>query len=404
MSALSVFIASGAVPGINVSLDWDSPLIINIAVGSGDSALSNFESFSLRSDGTSSGICLILSTFLIITASLNIFPINKLPYRLLFLVLFSITSTEAILGWAYPINLSNDSPQHSILQFPFLHTLILSVIITSTALHATLPKASDVGEKIFLVGILWIIGGVGWCFVSDEPLLYDGVLWAAMAASAGLAIVTSISHTMRHINLPKKPASSIPKEFSSTATTVCGLASVLMIFSAFALSLVGHHHVEMDFLVPISSIILLTTRKDLFLTDVYPIELAVVISVAWWFFRMIYLMFVDGYGSDRPVGFQESFGMFHTTSISYWVSPLPTWLVLANLAMGLAALPAVIFSIMRRKSESEEMMLFFAIMGLLPLIGSQANCIRFMGGFATVYGCWRCYDLGQQSSASNRMI
>jgi hypothetical protein len=283
---------------------------------------------------------------------------------------------------------------------------MLSFITTLTALNSTQSKASDTSEKTFVFSILWVFGGLGWCLANDQVLLHDGVLWAGLASSASLAFVTSMVQSFRHIpNFKKSGSSAIPNEFSSSVTTVCGLASVVTIFSAFALSLIAHTPVEMDFLVPLSTIILLTTRKDLFIHDVYPAELSVIVSILWWLGRMIYLVFIHGYGVDHPpVGFQESFGMFHTASISLWSSELPTWLVIANVFMGIIPLPSVILSFLKRKDESEEILLFFSLMGLVSLIGSQANCVRFIGGFSTVYGCWRSYEMSQRSATSNRII
>jgi hypothetical protein len=121
---------------------------------------------------------------------------------------------------------------------------------------------------------------------------------------------------------------------------------------------------------------------------------------------MVYCIFIDGFGSLEPrtEDFQESFGMFHNAPISFWSSSLPTWLIIVNFIEGLVPLPAVILSAMKRKNESEELVFVLAVLSLLPLVGSHANCIRFIGGVSTVYASWRCYEIGQKHSLSERII
>jgi hypothetical protein len=399
-----LLIASGVISTLEIiTIDWNSPTIITFAmIGRKPSSV---EAMGLHTDSTSSSICFLLSCFLILTATFNIFPIKKIHYRLLFLCLFSLTTTEALLGWAYPLNLSSDSPEHGFLDFPFIHTLVLVVIATSTGLHSTLAKESETGEKIFLLMIVWIIGGLAWSSIAEQGELFDGVLWSTIAVSTSLAVVTSVAHLLRYLSGSKNNSAALATYSTPTATTICALGSILTIVAAILLSTMGHHHVEQDFLVPLASFALMTTKADLLFDDVHPAELSAVVSITWWLLRALYLIFIHGYGQDAfAEGFEDSYGLFHNASISIWTSTLPKWLIASNLILALLPIPAVVLSLIKRKNESDELMFALAIFCVLSLIGSHANSIRFLGGIATVYASWRCYDIGSRSAASSRFI
>lgn len=208
----------------------------------------------------SSGICMILSILLVILATVNIFPVKRPLNRLLFLIIFSFTATEALLGWSYPLSLSNDSPKHNVFQFPFIHTFFLVILTTSAALHSTLPRTTDLAEKIYFAVIAWVVMGLIWCIVFDLREQIDGIFWSCILTSSLIAISTRIAQVLRHVRSTVKNTRN-----SSPSTTVCGLCAVVSVLSAIGLSLLGHHQVSIDFLVPISSSIFLTTRRDLFI-------------------------------------------------------------------------------------------------------------------------------------------
>lgn len=383
--AMCTLIATGSAGFFTVSIDEASPTYFVLTP--------TYTIADLADDSRNSGICFIISIFLILAATLNIFPVKSMMYRMLFLVSFSYTSSQALLGWSYPLSISVDSSNHNIFHFPFVHTFVLVVMTTSTGLHSTLPNDSDLGESIFLVVLAWVVGGMVWCILLDLHEELDGVLWSAIIVTCSVAVATRIAQVLRHVNGIR------PKQPTSTATTVCGLAAVLAILASVALSVLGHHHVELDFLVPISSTILITTRKGLFIPECHPMELSILVCIFWWISRVVYSMFIEGYGQAIDLdGFQDNFGFFQNANISIWTSVLPSWLLVSNIMLAFLPLPAILLSFWNRKDESEEIVFILAIISLVSLVGAQANCIRFIGGFGTVYASWRCYEIGARSN------
>jgi hypothetical protein len=95
--------------------------------------------------------------------------------------------------------------------------------------------------------------------------------------------------------------------------------------------------------------------------------------------------------------------IFSDADVSFWTSP-SIWLPTINLALTLVPLPAIIFSFLRRKEDSEDVLFVLAILSALPVIGAQTTPVRLLGLVGAVYAAWRCYDIGQVNQKSNRLI
>ena len=301
---------------------------------------------AMQSDGFLSGICVILSVFLAFAAILNIFPIRNQANRLLFVTIFSFTATEALVSWAYPLNYSIDTPTHHFWHFPFIHTFVLVVLTTSTGLHATISKSTYMAEKMYLFVITWIVLGLVWSIFFELFEELDGIFWSAIITSSLIAIFTRVAQILRHVNKANKQTST-----TSTSTTVCGLCAVISVLSSVGLSLIGHHQVSLDLLVPMTTVVFLTTRRDLFIAGLHPAEVSMITSIVWWYGRVIYSIFLEGYGEENvPDNFQYD----RNHSLSIWISYLPMWLIFANMFMSLLPIPAVLSSIFNwTKSNSQ---------------------------------------------------
>lgn len=145
----------------------------------------------------------------------------------------------------------------------------------------------------------------------------------------------------------------------------------------------------------------------MFVIGLHPAELSILTCLSWWFLRMLYLIFIEGFGEDPMLTETlryEHVNYLASKPVSIWISLLPSWLIFGNFVMGLIPIPAILASCIKRKDQSEEFMFVLAAISLIPLIGAQANCIRFFGGFATVYASWRCYQIGLRSNMSERII
>ena len=75
-----------------------------------------------------------------------------------------------------------------------------------------------------------------------------------------------------------------------------------------------------------------------------------------------------------------------------------------NMALALVPLPAVALGYLRRKGESEDVLIILAVMSCLPIIAGQTSSVRYLGVLGGVWACWRCYDTGAIQKKSDRLI
>lgn len=93
-----------------------------------------------------SGVFLLLAVGLAAAAAFNVLAVNKPLPRLLFAVVFSYCSAKALVSWAFPLNMSEDSASHGTWELPWLYSIASTLLGTSSILHSSLPNTTSSGE------------------------------------------------------------------------------------------------------------------------------------------------------------------------------------------------------------------------------------------------------------------
>lgn len=401
MAIISALIASEAIHPPILSINWNNDP-------------SHFFSVEMLPEVASdhSGVFLIISVLLLMSAAFNVVAVKKPMSRLLFITLFSYCAAKAMMTWAFPISISIDSPHHNTFSLPWMYCIASTLVGTSAAIHTSLPSASSTGIGIFMTSATIPLLAVLWSVFSETLHIYNiGIVMVAAAVNAAIAISTRISEVSREIDMVKKDASSTSSsvkmtESFSTSTSICVMATLLSIMwtSLFSLS---SPHVENDYAIPLACMLLLCTRRGILVSDTHPIALTALAAASWWFFSAIYAILLKGvFESIDPMAdvFETpKIGLFSDADVSFWTAP-SIWLPAINLVLTLVPLPAIIFSFLRRKEDSEDVLFVLAILSSVPVIGAQSTPVRFLGLVGAIYAAWKCYDIGQVNQKSNRLI
>lgn len=241
-----------------------------------------------------------------------------------------------------------------------------------------------------------------------------GVWWTAAMVNACIACATRASEIIRTVDDLKRSVLSEgmkgvggtpqpkPSKINPVAASVCVMAAFLGIFWT-TLATAYSPHLSNDLVIPAAGLILLATKRGVILTDSHPLITLALYTTAVWLVSSLYRIFVMGYGEQPEDIFEPQYGLFRDEDISIWTSP-SKWLPWLSFAMTLVPLPAVVFSFLRRKDDSEEMMFVLAVLSALPIIGAQSTPIRLLGVVGLLFGSWRCWDIGQTGKRSERLI
>jgi len=387
LAVMSTLVASRALP-LSFEIDPNSPTYLIV---------------SLHPDlaENHNAVFLLLSSLLLVSAAINVIPVKQAIPRLLFLIVFSYCSARALLGWCFPLSLNNDSPQHGILQLPWLYCICTSFLASSTSVHSGLsskPKDTPdtpVGSVMFVCFACLPFGALAWTLI--EGTLhenYQGILWTAAVSNGFIAVSTRAAEISREIKGLRglKDASSM---------SVCMLSTVSGIFWT-AIASVLTHTVSSDVTIPLSCLLLLTLKRNL-IYDIHPLALAGLVSSIWWIISAIYSIFIKGYSSKYLSNFEINVGIFGVENVSFWNNDT-LWFPLLQLLLLLVPIPAVYLGYLRRKDDSEDVMFILALLSVLSVVGSGCSAIRLIGVSGVVFASYRCYDIGQKQVSSNRLI
>jgi hypothetical protein len=231
---------------------------------------------------------------------------------------------------------------------------------------------------------------------------FSGILWCAAASNAMLAISVRISDLSTEIKMRGGPGD---KKHSTLASTVsiCVLAAMLGIGWTVGASLLTHT-ISSDLIVPISCLLLLCTKRNHLISDIHPVALAAGASSVWWLTSALYSIFIRGYAMRKGIShFELNVGIFGEENIGIWNSD-SIWTPILSFTLMCVPLPAIALGFLRRKGESEDILFILALLSLLPVIAAGCSSIRLLGVMGVVFGSWRCYDVGQKVSDSNKLI
>ena len=371
----------------------------------------------------------LLSSALSALVWIGFIPLNNIPLCLLYSLLFGFISSKAMLGWAFPISLSNDNFTHNILEFPFIYLFISKFLLTFVAIwNPTISQKSrninttTSGSGSSMMDILFSEAPLVFaCAVPFFGLLYalstnvyniahSGIVWSAIVGFSTLCLTTrarelyiessNIIGTNRN-NLNRIQAKSTR---NSIGISVCIPTSILTIFW-MCFAIVNTHGLDKDLLIPLSSFTLLCTKPSAILRDTSPIILVGMFCSIFWIGSTIYAVLLKGYGSDPALeSFQKSDDWLGLDSdVSIWTNTAVTWPLL-NLLQVLAPVPGIISGIYLSYGCTEDVLFVFAILSLVPVFAAQISSLRYLGILGMIFAAGKGYRLTDQQQRSDRLI
>jgi hypothetical protein len=398
VAAGSALVTFEAFP-LTLRIDYDSPTYLVIALHPelADSHQSAF---------------LLLSCFLLAAVGAKMVPIKHAVPRVLFLFAFSYCAARTLLGYGFPLALNTNSPHHGTFQLPWLFCLASAFTATSAAIQSSLNSkagsGSVLGMNMFIICACLPFGALLWSSLTGTFFeVSQGIFWCAAVTNASLSIAKRLTQLMREIKVRgagsgyKKSIAEIREDTSSAS--ICLITSSMCVLWTLSSSLLNPS-TSSDINVPLSCLTLMCLNRKIRLIEVHPVALAGVAASTWWLVSGVYSIFVKGYATSTGMAhFELNVGIFGDENVSFWNTD-GVWYPLMNLALLIIPLPAIALGFMRRKGESEDILFILAIMSLLPVICAQCSSVRLLGVMGTVFGAWRCYDVGVKQADSNRLI
>lgn len=394
-AAFFVLIATEAL-GISLDYDESSPLHFSLSFTTASTSDAGIDT---------SGLYLILSALLMIAAAANVFPVRKPLPRLLFALLFSFCSSEALQGWAFPQRAGLVAGGW--FTFAHLYCSATALLSTSTALHASsgASSSSGMGSWMFIVCVMTPLVGAIWLLFEDQLEYLPGVLWAAAGGHACICVSIKVSALIKEILGSSRQRQGNQRNRdtinSSEELTVCAMAAVGGICWAALATSVSPHSLA-DLYVPIFSLLLLCTKTGLLVSDRHPWSIVALFCTTWWLASAIYAVFLRR-DDAKMISSGFKIGSFMDADVSLWSSG-DTFLPWITIALALTPLPAVLLSYFRRKDEDEDLIMVCTCLSLLAVIGGQVWSVRFLGLTGVIFGIWRCRDMGMFAKKSDRTI
>ena len=296
VAAVCVLIVSDTLPLV---LDTDSPTLLVFA-----------QHPDLYDD---SGLYLVLSVVLLLLAAGGVIAVRRPISRFLFMIMLTFCSGKALSGWAFPMSLSVDSPHFGYLQVPALYSFGSALLAVNAALSSALPMTGrgvgDGGEGTagasetlpFLGLSLLPMAALLYTFIAKEPEHHEGIIWGAFVVNALTAFATRCTE----IGKGGAPASSGQKALSSSAATTVGTMATALAIAWNVLGSLTTPHVDADISVPLSFLLLICTKRNMFVRDTHPLALAAVASACFWLLSIFYSVFIKNFGLDnKPSEFE----------------------------------------------------------------------------------------------------
>ena len=372
----------------------------------------------------------VLSTVLSGLAWISIIPLNNIITCLVYCVLFGFISSKAMIGWAFPLSLAEDSFTHQIFAFPFAYVFISKFLLTFVAVwnpqlnpqqsrglfggsgSSTIsPSSTSSGETATLSQAALVFAcatpffGLLWAMSANVyPQAHSGIEWSAVVGFSSLCITTRLRELYSETNAGKggKPHAYSDQEFDSSVCLPC--AALTIFWTTFAV--LTSHGLDRDVFVPLSSLTLLCTTPGAVLKHTPPVMAMGIFCAVFWLISALYAILVKGYGTDPSmVTFQSPQDLLGIDSdVSIWTNESKLWPLL-NLAQILAPLPGIFLGVSsQRRGDSEEILFVLAIVSLVPVFASQISSLRYLGIAGMLFAVWRGYKIGDLQARSDGLI
>jgi hypothetical protein len=359
---------------------------------------------------------LFMSTVLSGLAWVGLIPLNTIPMCVLYSVLFGFMSAKAMMGWAFPLSLADDSFTHHVMAFPFLYLFIAKVLMTfvavwNPALNTRQTKGQGTAGKMFteaplvlacaapFFGLLWALSA------NLYTQAQSGIVWSAAVGFATLCGTTRARELYQATLTTGKATrfgSTVPNsEAHVSACLPCALLTVFWVSFAAATS----HGYDRDLVVPLSSLTLLCTTHGAVLKGLSPVTVVAGFCAVFWVLSTLYAVLIKGYGVEPLLAdFEKPQDYFHLDSdMSVWTNVSLKWPLL-NLAQVLVPLPAIAAGLRSQFGRSEDVLFVFALLSLIPVFAAHLSSLRYLGVLGLLLAAAKGYRVGDQQQRSDRLI
>ena len=227
-----------------------------------------------------------------------------------------------------------------------------------------------------------------------------GIIWAAAVTNSCIAIATRTADIFREINNLKVSSESREMRNVNTVAASVAVVSAFMGIMWCAIGSLLSPNIYSDIAIPVSSLLLLCTRRGMIFGDFHPMALSGMFTTSYLLLSALYSIFAL---RATDTFFVAPSTWYEDGIVSVW-SASSMWLPWLTLLLMLVPLPAIVLGIIRRKDETEELMFVLAVLSLAAAVGAQIMSVRILGVMGLVYGMSGVATAGTTHMQSNRLI
>lgn len=368
----------------------------------------------------------LLTSVLSMLAAVGMIPLHTLLMCVLYSALFAFISSKAMLAWAFPLSLSDNSFTHDVLAFPFVYLYVFKFLLTLVAVYnPTLnPKQGRVVVKsnnvtvtqgaLVIACALPFFGLLYSISANVYPIAHSGVEWSAIVGFVTLCVTTRLREVY---NLTTNSStSSIGSTYSSNMSanaystkviaelSVCLPCAALTIFWV-CFAVFTSHALDRDVFIPLASLTLLCTTQGSVLRGVSPIVLVGVFCAAFWVLSALYAVLVQNYNAEATLlNFALSRDILGIDSdVSIWTNTSKFWPLL-HLGEILLPLPGIYAGVVHSYGRSEDVLFVLALCSVVPIFGAQISSLRYLGVVGLVFAAHKGYTLNNMQQRSDLLI
>lgn len=307
------------------------------------------------------GLFAALTLVLVVAAVTSAFPTRRPLSRLFFAVLFSACASRALLGWGFRDTLEEDKMDW--LSRPSIYCFFSTLFSTFAALNGSLPRSSYAAVVVFLCAafipittVLFIWFTVGLDTLNDY---INGIVWVAAVLHAGIGISVRAIELMRDVEAMQSLKTSIDSSGhgggvlsreNPVAGRIClataGLCMMWTLVASLGISSSVGSVLGPDLLIPLSSLVLLCTRKGGIIPDKHPLVVSALIASICWLSSAIYSIFILRDDTNYDPFKDGAFNIFKDGTVSIWTSQ-SMFMPGLHICLCLSPLPALLLSFIR---------------------------------------------------------
>lgn len=362
------------------------------------------------------GFFIVVSTLMMGSAWLGIVSLKNFISYWLFVIIYGLVATKALIDVNFPITLSNSEYLgHDMISFPFIYlyaTIVLSTIVVSY--HST---TSGFGAlvKILAFAISVLIPFIGLGIASYMDLYRDvelGVSWSAFISYCGITVISRILEVKGDITLLTSGTTWSRDTgllgHQESAISIGLISAILGMAWSIRCTMISTA-LDGVLSIPMSCLLMAFTRRGAIASqNIHPVVVAGSLMGFYWFIMGCHAIFIKGLGEDSII--KEELNLERSNSfvlvdhnVSIWTSE-SVFMPILSIALLIIPMPAIVLGFLRRKNESEELLFILAVLSGVSVLGGQINSIRCLGIAGIVFGAWRCYDISSFNQKSNRLI